>query len=68
LTGKRVLVVEEVVRHGSLASLIMDAIMVNHMDIELESYAIDDIYVDSGTTDELRKDLGIDVDSIINKI
>jgi 1-deoxy-D-xylulose-5-phosphate synthase len=68
LSNKRVLIVEEVIRNGSLASLILDANLRNEFNLKIESYAIDDVYIDCGTADGLRKELEIDVDSILNKI
>lgn len=64
LEGTRLLVVEEVIKHGSLGSLIRD----KNLNIEVETYGVDDIYLDAGTTKELREELGIDVDSILKKL
>ena len=68
LANKRVVIVEEVVRSGSLASLILDANIKEHLNIDITQYAIDDIFLDTGTTDELKQELGIDVDSVIKKL
>lgn len=68
LAGKRVIIVEEVIKNGSLASLIMEANNKYNLNIKIESFAIDDIYLDSGTTDELRKELKIDVESVLKNL
>ncbi|MFA6890223.1 MAG: 1-deoxy-D-xylulose-5-phosphate synthase [Bacilli bacterium] len=68
LNHKRVLIVEEVVQFGSLGMMIEDACMRLGLDITCECYHLGDQYVDSGTSAEIKKEMGIDVDSIINKI
>lgn len=68
LANKRILVVEEVVKYGSLGAMILDANNKYDLNLKIETYGIDDIYLDSGTTPELRKELEIDVDSIIKKL
>lgn len=68
LSNKKLIIIEEVVRNGSLASLILDYNNRYKLNIEIESYAIDDLFIDSGSIDELRKELKLDVDSILEKI
>lgn len=68
LSNKKVIIVEEVIKNGSLGSLILDVNNKEQLSMEIVHYAIDDIYLDAGTTDELKNELGIDVDTIIKKI
>ncbi len=68
LKNKNVYVVEEVIRNGSLGSLILDYNNRNNLNMNLKTFAIDDIYLDSGSTEELRKELKLDVDSILENI
>ena len=68
LANKQVIIVEEVVRNGSLGSLINDANIKSDLNLKIKHYAIDDIYLDTGTIEELKVELGIDVDSIISNL
>lgn len=68
LKGKRVMIVEEVVLGGSLSAAILKTSHQLQCLIHCEVYTIKDTFIDSGKTDELKKELGIDVDSIIQKI
>lgn len=68
LANKKVIVVEEVIRNGSLASMILDVNNREKLNIDITSYGIDDIFLDAGTTQELKAVLGIDYQSIIKKL
>lgn len=68
LKNKRIIIVEEVVRYGSLESLILEYNNRMHLQMDIESFAIDDQYVDNGSVAELKKDLKIDIDYVIKKI
>ncbi len=68
LANKKVIIVEEIIRNGSLGSLVLDYNNRHKLNIDITSYAIDDVYVDSGSSDELRKELELDVESILKKI
>lgn len=68
LNHTRVLVVEEVVENGSLGSKLSEIIQKEHLNIQIECYSLGDQYIDNGTADEIRKELNIDVESILKKI
>lgn len=68
LKDKTVYIVEEVIRNGSLGSLILEHNNRYNLNINIKTFAIDDIYLDSGSIEELRKDLQLDVESILKKI
>lgn len=67
LSGTKIIIIEEVMKIGSLATLIMHYNFENKLNLEIESYGIDDIFIDVGKRKEIKKDLGIDVDTILNK-
>jgi len=68
LKNTRVMVVEEVIKNGSLGSMILKANNDYHLNLQIETYGVEDQYLDAGTTAELRKELQIDVESIMNKL
>ncbi len=68
LNNTKVMIVEEVVHHGSLGMMIEDAIVRMGLHIQVECYNLGDHYVDSGTSQEIKVELGIDVNTIISKI
>lgn len=68
LKGKKIIIIEEVMKIGSLASLIMQYNFQYNLDLSIVSYGIDDVYIECGSRKELKEDLGIDIDSIIEKL
>ena len=53
---------------SSLATLIMHYNFEYNLNLEIISYGIDDEFINCGKREEIKKELGIDIDSIINKI
>ena len=53
---------------GSLASLIMQYNFEYHLNLDIVSYGIDDKFINCGTREEIKEELGIDIDSIIKKL
>lgn len=68
LKGTKVIVVEEVMKTCCLATVIMQYNFKYHLDLDIVSYGIDDCYLQCGSRNELKEELGIDVDSIVNKL
>ncbi|MDD4212082.1 MAG: 1-deoxy-D-xylulose-5-phosphate synthase [Bacilli bacterium] len=68
LNHKRILIVEEVVQYGSLGVMIEDAQKRLGLTIDIECYHLGDQYIDSGTSQEIKNEMRIDVDSILQKI
>lgn len=65
LSGKKILIYEEVVLNGSLASLIIEANTCHKLNIEIEAIAIHDQFVHSGSVKSLKKELGLDIREIL---
>lgn len=68
LSNKKVIIVEEVMKIGSLAHLIMKYNTENNLNMNIISYAIDETYLGCGTRNEIRKELGIDVDTVLKNL
>lgn len=68
LKNKKIIVIEEVMKIGSLASLIMQYNFEYHLNLDIVSYGIDDRFINCGTREEIKEELGIDIDSIIKKL
>jgi 1-deoxy-D-xylulose-5-phosphate synthase len=68
LHGKTVIVYEEVVRNGSLASLIALTNLENKLNLNLISYAIDDVFVPHGNTEVVKKNLGLDIQDVLKNL
>ena len=67
LAGKTVIVVEEVVIKGSLAAALLEANARLNLGMKIIIHGIDDRYVDYGSIAETKKELGLDVSSVLNK-
>lgn len=68
LKNKKVIIIEEVMKIGSLASLIMQYNFDYHLNLDIISYGINDQFINCGTRNEIKEELGIDIDSIIKKL
>ena len=68
LKNKKIIIIEEVMKIGSLASLIMQYNFEHQLNLEIISYGIDDQFINCGTRKEIKEELGIDIDSIIEKL
>ncbi|MDD4077782.1 MAG: 1-deoxy-D-xylulose-5-phosphate synthase [Bacilli bacterium] len=66
LAGKTIIIVEEVVIKGSLAAMILEADFRLALNMTIKIHGIDDHYVDFGSIDEIKKELGLDVITILN--
>lgn len=67
LKNKKVIIIEEVMKISSLASLIMQYSFEYKLNLDIDSYGIEDIFIGTGKRDEIKKDLGIDIDTILTK-
>ena len=68
LKNKKVIIIEEVMKIGSLASLIMQYNFEYKLNMDIISYGIDDLYFNNGNRNEIKKDLGIDIDTVIKNL
>ena len=68
LKNTKLIVIEEVMKIGSLASIIMKYNFEYNLNLYIVSYGIDDVYLNCGSRKELKKELGIDIDSILKKL
>lgn len=68
LNNRRLIIVEEVVRGGSLAMMVLAMISYHKLNITCECYHLNEEYPEIGTSKEIKKLMGIDVDTIISKI
>ncbi len=68
LKKTKLIIIEEVMKTGSLASIIMQYNYEYNLNIDIISYGINDLFLNCGTRKEIKIELGIDIDSIINKI
>lgn len=65
LKGTKVIIIEEVMKISSLSTLIMQYNFQFKLNLEIESYGIEDIFIDVGKRNEIKQDLGIDIDTIL---
>ncbi|MFA7434737.1 MAG: 1-deoxy-D-xylulose-5-phosphate synthase [Bacilli bacterium] len=68
LENKNIIVYEEVTKYGSLASLIYQANNEFNLNLKITSCAIDDIFVEQGKTELVKKDLGLDILDILKNV
>jgi len=68
LNNTTVIVYEEVVRKGSLGTLILDTINKLELQINVKLLAINDHYVTHGSIDAIKKDLKLDVQTVVEYI
>lgn len=68
LKNTKLIIVEEVMKSSSLATLIMQYNFEHNLNIEIKSYAIDDLFVGVGSRKEIKIELGIDVDTVLKKL
>lgn len=68
LHNKTLYVYEEVVKTGGLGSLILEAMNKYNLNINLYIIAIEDKYIPQGSISELKKELGLDLESVFELI
>lgn len=68
LNNSTVVVIEEVIENGSLASMLMQYINENELNIKIKSLSIKDKYPDLGSREELKEELGLSKNQIIEYI
>lgn len=66
--GTTLVIVEEVVEIGGLNSLVLQEIQKKRYNINVKTVAIQDQYIDHGSIADLKKELSIDIESIIKLI
>jgi len=67
LSGKKIVIYEEVVIKGSLSSMILEENLKHKLNIDIEIIGIDDKFVKHGKVKSVKKDLGLDIRDIIKK-
>ena len=59
---------EENVRSGGFGEHVVSFVNENDLDIKVQVVAIPDAYVEHGNVDRLKEDIGIDANSIYEKV
>ena len=67
LNNKTLIIYEEVIKNGSLASLVKEFISDNNLNIKVISYSLDS-YVNTGSIDEIKNNNNLSIDKIIQNI
>jgi 1-deoxy-D-xylulose-5-phosphate synthase len=67
-THERVITLEDGVIEGGLGSAVMEFAVKNNYHIPIERMGIPKRFVEQGTIEELQKECGFDVDSIVEKL
>lgn len=65
---KLLVVIEEGIRHGGYGSMVEEYAVENRLDTNVITFAIDDKFVKHGTIAELRRELGLDYESMYERI
>ncbi len=68
LRGKKVIIVEDIIKNGSLGAVISAYNSQNQLEMIIQCHSIDDCYIETGTIRELKQELELDVESILKKI
>lgn len=68
LSGKKIIVIEEVMLDSSLYTMILRYNNELNLNIEICSYGVDEQFIECGSREEIKKDLNIDIDSILKKL
>lgn len=68
LNNRTLFVYEEVIKSGGLGSLILEAINKHNLHINLHIIAVEDRYIPQGSISELKKEIGLDIDSVFEII
>lgn len=68
LNNTKVIVLEEVIENGSLASMLMQYVNEKELNIKMKSLSIKDKYPDLGSREELKEELGLSKNQIIEYI
>ncbi len=64
----RLVVIEEGIKHGGYGSMVEEYVTEKGLDVEVLTFAIEDEFVKHGTVAELRHELGLDYESMFEKI
>lgn len=67
LNNKTLIIYEEVIKNGSLASLVKEFISDNNLNIKVISYSLDS-YVNTGSVDDIKNNNNLSIDKIIQNI
>ena len=68
LNNKKVIVYEEVCKKGSLGSMISEFILENKLNIDLVHYAVEDVIEATGSVQEIKDYLGLNIEKIVKDI
>lgn len=63
-----IVTMEENVKQGGFGQQVVDYMQQKHRDVRVVTIALPDCYVEHGNVSKLREDLGIDSDSILNRL
>lgn len=68
LSNKKIIVIEEVMLDASLYTMILRYNNELNLNIKICSYGVDEQFIECGSREEIKKDLNIDIDSILKKL
>lgn len=68
LNNTKVIVYEEVCKSGSLGSMIAEFILENKLVIDFKHYALDNVIVEEGNKEELKKKYNLDIEEILESL
>lgn len=68
LNNTKVIVYEEVCKSGSLGSMIAEFILENKLMIDFKHYALDNVIVEEGNKEELKKKYNLDIEEILESL
>ena len=65
---KAIIVVEEGIKKGGYGEAVEIFVQENNLDVEVETIAIKDQFIEHGKVDQLRSQIGISSEDIIGKV
>lgn len=68
LNNTKVIVYEEVCKNSSLGSMIAEFILENKLTIDFKHYALDNVIIEEGNKDELKKKYNLDIKEILESL
>lgn len=63
-----IITMEENVASGGLGEKVVDFVNSSKLDVAVEVVAVPDEYVEHGSVDQLRKEIGIDADAVVERV
>lgn len=68
LKNKKLIVYEEVIKNGSLGSMISEYILENNLNIQFKHYSLDEVVINEGNVEELKEKYDLNIKKIIEEI